>query len=262
MSDRLTGTKAVITGAAGAIGMATARSFIDEGAEVFVTDYDDALVMKAVEELRSESRLSLVQGAAADVSAADAVGAMMAQAVEAMGGMSELINNAGTNARGDLVDLSLGDIERVIDVNTKGVILCTQAAIPYLRDRENASVTSTASQAGKRGWPQISVYCASKAAVIGFSRAMAMELAPAIRVNSIAPGHIKDEGMAWDGFVERKRAEQSLDEFSDEFAAAEIPLRRLQSASDIANGFVFLTSNEASEITGEVLNIGGGVVMD
>ena len=262
MSDRLTGTKAVITGAAGAIGMATARSFIDEGAEVFVTDYDDALVMKAVEELRSESRLSLVQGAAADVSAADAVGAMMAQAVEAMGGMSALINNAGTNARGDLVDLSPGDIDRVIDINTKGVILCTQAAIPYLRDRENASITSTASQAGKRGWPQISVYCASKAAVIGFSRAMAVELAPAIRVNSIAPGHIKDEGMAWDGFVERKRAEQSLDEFSDEFAAAEIPLRRLQSASDIANGFVFLTSNEASEITGEVLNIGGGVVMD
>ena len=115
MSDRLTGTKAVITGAAGAIGMATARSFIEEGAEVFVTDYDDALVMKAVEELRSESMLSLVQGAAADVSAADAVGAMMAQAVEAMGGMSALINNAGTNARGDLVDLSPGDINRVIE---------------------------------------------------------------------------------------------------------------------------------------------------
>ncbi|MDD9903288.1 MAG: SDR family NAD(P)-dependent oxidoreductase [Rhodospirillaceae bacterium] len=262
MTDRLKGTKAVITGGAGAIGMATARAFLAEGAEVFVTDYDEAMVARAVEALRAEAKPAFVNGAAADVTAADAVGAMMAQAMEAMGGMSALINNAGTNARGNLTDLSPGDIDRVIDVNTKGVILCTQAAIPHLQGAKNATVTSTASQAGKRGWAQIAVYCASKAAVIGFSRAMAVELAPAIRVNSIAPGHIKDEGMAWDGFAERKSAQQSLDDFSAEFAAAEIPLRRLQSAADIANGFVFLTSREASEITGEVLNIGGGVVMD
>ena len=262
MSDRFTGTKAVITGAAGAIGMATARSFINEGAEVFVTDYDESLVSRAVDLLNSDTNPTFTHGAVADVRSTEAVRAMMERAADAMGGITALINNAGTNARGDLVDLSPGDIDRVIDVNTKGVMLCTQAAIPYLRDRDNASITSTASQAGKRGWPQISVYCASKAAVIGFGRAMAVELAPAIRVNSIAPGHIKDEGMAWDGFVERKRTEQSLDEFSDEFAAKEIPLQRLKSASDIANGFVFLSSNEASEITGEVLNIGGGVVMD
>ena len=217
---------------------------------------------QAVDALRAGTKPAFVNGFAADVTSGEAVSAMMTAAFAAMGGITALINNAGTNARGDLLDLSAEDIDRVIDVNTKGVILCTQAAIPHFRGSDNASITSTASQAGKRGWAQIAVYCASKAAVIGFSRAMAVELAPAIRVNSIAPGHIKDEGMAWDGFEERKRADQSLDDFSTEFAAAEIPLGRLQSAADIANGFVFLTSREASEITGEVLNIGGGVVMD
>ena len=262
MSDRLKGTKAVITGGAGAIGMATARAFLAQGAEVFVTDYDDTMVARAVDMLRAGSKPAFVNGGSADVTSAAAIVQVMSQAADAMGGISALINNAGTNARGDLIELTSDDIDRVIDVNAKGVILCTQAAIPYLQGVENASITSTASQAGKRGWAQIAVYCASKAAVIGFSRAMAVELAPEIRVNSIAPGHIKDEGMAWDGFAERKRADQSLNDFSDEFAAAEIPLERLQSAADIANGFVFLTSREASEITGEVLNIGGGVVMD
>lgn len=262
MTNRLKGTKAVITGGAGAIGMATARAFLSEGSEVFVTDYDEATVAQAVDALRAVSKPAFVNGFAADVTSAEAVSAMMAEAFAAMGGITALINNAGTNARGDLLDLSAEDFDRVIDVNTKGVILCTQAVIPYLKSADNASITSTASQAGKRGWAQIAVYCASKAAVIGFSRAMAVELAPAIRVNSVAPGHIKDEGMAWDGFADRKRADQSLDDFSAEFAAAEIPLGRLQSADDIANGFVFLTSREASEITGEVLNIGGGVVMD
>ena len=262
MTNRLKGTKAVITGGAGAIGMAAARAFLAEGAEVFITDYEDATVARAVDALRAASKPAFVNGASADVTSPDAVAVMMKEAAAAMGGITALINNAGTNARGDLVDLAPGDIDRVIDVNTKGVILCTRAAIPHLEGADNASITSTASQAGKRGWAQIAVYCASKAAVIGFSRAMAVELAPAIRVNSIAPGHIKDEGMAWDGFSERKRADQSLDDFSAEFAAAEIPLKRLQSADDIANGFVFLTSREASEITGEVLNIGGGVVMD
>ena len=260
MTGRLKGIKAVITGGAGAIGMATARAFMAEGALVFVTDYNDAALGTALEVLKAESDRAF--GSPADVTSADDVTVMMAQAQEAMDGITTLINNAGTNAPGYLIDLSSEDIDRVIAVNTKGVILCTKAAIHYLDGAENASITNTASQAGKRGWAQTAVYCAAKAAVIGFSRAMAVELAPAIRVNSIAPGHIKNEGMAWATFAKRKREDQSVEDFSSDLAANEIPLNRLQSASDIANGFVFLTSREASEITGVVLNIGGGVVMD
>ena len=187
---------------------------------------------------------------------------MIVKATASMDGITALINNAGTVSPGYLVDKSSSDINRVIDVNTKGVIICTQAAIPHLKNSKNASITSTSSQAGRRGWNQSAIYSASKAAVIGFSRSMAVELAPDIRVNSIAPGHIKDEGMAWASFAVRKESHQTVEDFSAELAATEIPLQRLQSASDIANGFVFLTSVEASEITGAVLNIGGGVVMD
>ena len=260
MAGRLKGIKAVITGGAGAIGMATARTFIAEGASVFLTDYNEAALAGALEVLQAES--GRVFGFQANVTSTDEVTAMMAQAEEAMAGITTLINNAGTNTPGYLVDLSSEDIDRVIAVNTKGVILCTKAAIHYLHGVENASITNTASQAGKRGWAQTSVNCAAKAAVIGFSRAMAIELAPDIRVNSIAPGHIKNEGMAWATFAKRKRDDQSVEDFSSDLAANEIPLNRLQSAADIANGFVFLTSREASEITGVVLNIGGGVVMD
>ena len=260
MDGRLVGIKAVITGGAGAIGLATAKIFGREGATVFIADYNNLALSSALKLLKAEGIPA--SGIQADVTSPHEVSTMMDTAAENMGGISTLINNAGTSSPGYLVDHTREDIDRVLDVNTKGVIFCTQSAIPYLQDSQNASITSTSSQAGKRGWDQNSVYSASKAAVIGFSRAMAVELAPNIRVNSIAPGHIKDEGMAWASFAKRKQNNETIEDFSSHLAATEIPLRRLQSASDIANGFLFLSSKEASEITGAVLNIGGGVVMD
>ena len=259
MSGRLDGTKAVITGGAGAIGMATARAFLREGASVFVTDVDGGAVDEAVEAL---AKLGPASGEAADVRSPVEVGAMMGAAAAAMGGVSALINNAGVNAWGPLETYKDADIDLLLDVNIKGVMLCTRAAIPYLVTAPNASVTSTSSQAGKRGWAGISVYCATKAAVLGFSRAMAVELAPRVRVNAVCPGHITGEGMAWRGWEQRKSHNQTIEAFGRAFIAENVPLQRGQTAADIAAGFVFLTSAEASEITGAALNIGGGVVMD
>ena len=91
---------------------------------------------------------------------------------------------------------------------------------------------------------------------------MAVELAPEIRVNSICPGHVRDIGMAWRTFEQRKAETETMEAFGDAFAREHVPLQRLQTAEDIAAGFVFLTSNEAREITGASLNIGGGVFMD
>lgn len=259
MTGRLEGTKAVVTGGTGAIGMATARAFLAEGARVFVTDLDGSAVDGAVAAL---GRHGPASGAAADVGSPAEVKAMLAAAADAMGGITALINNAGVNAWGPLETYREPDIDLLLEVNIKGVMLCTQAAIPYLRKAPNASVTSTSSQAGKRGWAGISVYCATKAAVLGFSRAMAVELAPAVRVNAICPGHIVGEGMAWRGWEQRKSHNQTIEEFGKAFIAENVPLQRGQTADDIAAGFVFLTSREASEITGAALNIGGGVVMD
>ena len=264
MGERLNGVKAVITGGAGAIGLATARAFVREGASVFVADLDQGAVDEAVASLAPEAKATgvRVEGGTADVRSPAEVQSLMRDAASRLDGLNALINNAGAVVRSLLVDFSEADIDLVLDVNVKGAILCSQAAVPLIRESGGGSITSTSSQAGRRGWDYSTVYGASKAAVIGLSRAMAVELAPEIRVNSICPGHIRDTGMAWRTFRERKSAAQTVEEFGDEFARDFVPLQRLQTAEDIAAGFVFLTSGEASEITGAALNIGGGVSMD
>ncbi|MCB1741682.1 MAG: SDR family oxidoreductase [Gammaproteobacteria bacterium] len=259
MAAQLEGTRALITGGAGGIGMATARAFLEQGASVHIGDLDQSAVDAALALLRP---LGAVSGSTVDVTDVADVARLVDDARQSMGGLSALINNAGTVARAPLVEMGETDIDRQIAVNLKGVILCTRAVVPHLREADNASITSTASQAGKRGWAEIAVYGATKAAVIGFSRCMAIELAPRIRVNTICPGHIGGVGMAWRGFESRKPGDQTTDDFGQAFAEEFIPLRRLQSAEDIAAGFVFLTSSGAREITGAALNIGGGVVMD
>ena len=264
MGERLKGVKAVITGGAGAIGLATARAFLREGGSVFVADAEPGAVDEAVAALAAEAEASgaAVAGGVADVRSPAEVRALMHGAASRLGGLDALINNAGTNVRKLLVDYSEADIDLILDVNVKGVILCSQAAAPLIRESGGGSITSTSSQAGRRGWDHSTVYGASKAAVIGLGRAMAVELAPEIRVNTVCPGHVRDTGMAWRTFRQRKADSQTMEEFGDAFAQEFVPLRRLQTADDIAAGFVFLTSREASEITGAALNIGGGVFMD
>lgn len=264
MGGRLEGVRAVITGGAGAIGLATARAFLREGGSVFVADAEPGAVDEAVASLAAEAEASgaAVAGGAADVRSPAEVRALMRGAASRLGGLDALINNAGTNVRKLLVDYSEADIDLILDVNVKGVILCSQAAAPLIRESGGGSITSTSSQAGRRGWDHSTVYGASKAAVIGLSRAMAVELAPEIRVNTVCPGHVRDTGMAWRTFRQRKADSQTMEEFGDAFAQEFVPLKRLQTADDIAAGFVFLTSGEAREITGAALNIGGGVFMD
>ena len=264
MAERLKGVKAVITGGAGAIGLATARAFVREGASVFVADLDRGAVDGAVAALTADAQAAGVAlaGGAADVRSPGEVRALMRDAASRLDGLHALVNNAGAVVRSLLVDFSEADIDLVLDVNVKGVILCSQAAVPLIRESGGGSITSTSSQAGRRGWDHSTVYGASKSAVIGLSRAMAVELAPEIRVNTICPGHVRDVGMAWRTFRDRKADSQTMEAFSDDFAREHVPLERLQTADDIAAGFVFLTSGEASEITGAALNIGGGVVMD
>ena len=264
MGERLKGVKAVVTGGAGAIGLATARAFLREGGSVFVADLEPGAVEEAVASLAPEAEAGGVEvaGGTADVRSPAEVRALMRAAASRLDGLNALINNAGTIVRNLLVDYSEADIDLMLDVNVKGVVLCSQAAVPLIRESGGGSITSTSSQAGRRGWEYSTVYGASKAAVVGLSRAMAVELAPGIRVNSICPGHVRDIGMAWRTFHERKTASQSIEEFEEAFAREQIPLQRLQTADDIAAGFVFLTSDEAREITGASLNIGGGVFMD
>lgn len=264
MGERLKGVKAVITGGAGAIGFATARAFVREGASVYVADAEPGPVEEAVASLRPEAEAAgaAVAGGAADVRSPGEVRTLMQDAAARLGGLTSLVNNAGANVPRRLMEYTEAEIDLILDVNTKGVILCSQAAVPLIRESGGGSITSTSSQAGRRGWDHSTVYGASKAAVIGLGRAMAVELAPEIRVNTVCPGHVRGTGMAWRTFRQRKADSQTMEEFGDAFAQEFVPLKRLQTADDIAAGFVFLASGEASEITGAALNIGGGVFMD
>ena len=264
MGERLKGVKAVITGGAGAIGFATARAFVREGASVYVADADPGPVDEAVASLRPEAEAAgvVAAGGAADVRSPGEVRALMHDAAARLDGLTSLINNAGANVPRLLIEYTETEIDLILGVNAKGVVLCSQAAVPLILESGGGSITSTSSQAGKRGWERNAVYSAAKAAVIGLGRSMAVELAPDIRVNTVCPGHIRDTGMAWRTFRVRKQSSQTVEEFGEAFAREHVPLQRLQTVEDIAAGFVFLTSAEAEQITGAALNIGGGVVMD
>ncbi|MBT6274197.1 MAG: SDR family oxidoreductase [Chromatiales bacterium] len=260
MTGRLVGRKAVVTGGATGIGRAIAAAFLREGAAVVVADINGSAAALAAREL---APLGTVHAVCCDVTQSGAVGELAAAAVDRLGSVNVLVNNAGLSGRGLITDISEERIDALLAVNLKGVILCAQAFAPVLADTADGAMINMSSQAGKRGWSELSVYGATKAGVLGMNRALAVELAPRVRVNAICPGYISDVGMAWRGWETHASNEGGTTaEVGARFAVENIPLGRLQSADDIANTAVFLAGDEAREITGAAINVGGGVVMD
>ena len=251
MAGRLTGRRAVVTGGAAGIGKAIAAAYLREEASVVIADIDAEIAQGTAEEL---SEFGTIFAIGCDVTSLAETRSMAAEAIDRLGGVNVLVNNAGLSGRGLITEIPEERIDALLAVNLKGVILCAQA----MYDTGNAVMINMSSQAGKRGWPELSVYGATKAGVLGMNRALAVELAPHVRVNAICPGYISDVGMAWRGWEGRGDAS----EIGNKFARDNIPLQRLQSADDIANTAVFLASDEAREITGEAINVGGGVVTD
>lgn len=255
MAGRLKGRRAVVTGGAAGIGKAIAAAYLREEASVVIADIDAEIAQGTVEEL---SEFGTISAIGCDVASLAETRSMAAEAIDWLGGVDVLVNNAGLSGRGLITEIPEDVIDTLLAVNLKGVILCAQAFAQAMYDTGNAVMINMSSQAGKRGWPELSVYGATKAGVLGMNRALAVELAPHVRVNAICPGYISDVGMAWRGWEGRGDAS----EIGNKFARENIPLQRLQSAEDIANTAVFLASDESREITGEAINVGGGVVTD
>lgn len=257
---RLEGRGAVVTGGAGGIGRAIAEAFAAAGAKVAVVDLDKTQAEEAAHATGARAAFAV------DVADRAAVADMAAGAIAALGRVDTLVNNAGVPGRGLLVDVDEATIDRVIGVNVKGVILCAQAFAAHLtavgQAGDDASIVNMSSQAGKKGWPELTVYSASKAAVLGFSRGLAVELGPFVRVNSICPGYIRDAGMLWRSWSQSEGGGDGAEARGAAFAEANWPLARLQSPADVANAALFLASTEAREITGQAINVAGGVVMD
>jgi 3-oxoacyl-[acyl-carrier protein] reductase len=186
----------------------------------------------------------------ADVSEPAAVDALFAAVEERWGGLDCLVNNAGVWWRNPVETLDLERLERTWAINVAAPFLCARAAVPFLREGTDGNIVNLTSTAGQRGEAWYSPYAASKGALIAATKSWSTELAPAVRVNSVAPGWVDTE-MNVEPFAGAGR----------EALAAAIPLGRIATAEDIAGPVVFLASPLARHITGETLSVNGGSVL-
>ena len=250
---RLQDRVALITGGAAGIGAATARRFAEQGAVVVICDVNEAGEQVA-KELGGQACFYKV-----NVAERKEVDAWVQEVVGRFGRIDILVNNAGVlrdaafikMQDGELVkQMAEADFDLVISVNLKGVFNCTQAVAPVMARQGGGVILNASSVVGIDGNFGQTNYVASKAGVIGMTKVWARELGRyQIRVNAVAPGFTATEMVA------------SMPEAIREGLAARTPLRRLGSPRDIANAYLFLASDEASFITGEVLRVDGGIVV-
>ncbi len=237
----LQGKRVLITGGASGIGAATAVRFLEEGSKVVVLDRDP----KARERIGRE--LPKLSGVVeADVSILQQVRAAFEKAVAAMGGVDVLINNAGISIRHNFLDITPEEWDKVLAVNLTGVFYIAQIAARHMAERGNGVILQTASTNGIMGYPFYADYNATKAGVIELTKSMALELAPKVRVNAIAPGYV---------LTPMQRAEYT-DAMLDE-VNGKIPMRRHAKPEEIAGLFAYLASDDAAYITGHVYVIDG-----
>ena len=249
---RFQGKVAIVTGAASGFGKAIAERFAAEGAKVLVADVDESGGKAVVAGIESQGGAALF--ARTDVSRAADVKAMVDEAVSRFGGLDVLVNNAGFSHRSmPLEELPEAEFDRVFAVNTKGVYLGAKYAIPVLKARGGGVIVNTASIGAVAPRPNVTVYNATKGAVVTLTRGLAVELAPfKIRVNAVNPVAADTHFM---------KGAMGIDVLPDKVRAAlvrGIPLGRLAEPRDVAAAVLFLASDDAEFLTGVCLDVDGG----
>ncbi len=245
----LAGKTAVVTGASRGIGRAIALELARRGAAVVVNYHRSAEAAQAVisEIEAAGGRAALFQ---ADVSVAEQAAALIAFAVETFGDLHILVNNAGITRDRLLPMMSEEDWQAVLDANLKSTFLCSKAAVKHMLRKRTGRIINIASVAGQMGNPGQTNYSASKAGQIGFTKALAREVAGrGITVNAVAPGFIETDIL------------QSMPAGTLEAALKLVPLGRLGQPAEVAYAVAFLASDAAAYITGQVLGIDGGMAM-
>ena len=252
--ERFVGKNVVVTGAAGGIGKAIAQRFQSEGANVYITDMDGDRLKATAGELG-------VAFSVADVRESGEVDAMIADAISKLGSIDVLCNNAGVITMRATVELTDEDWIDNMDTNAKGVFFGTRAVLPHMLERGSGAIVNTASQAGKRGYKLFTHYCASKAAVIVFSKGVALEVAPTVRINCVCPGIVTTDMMEREYAWEEAMTGESKASIQERWMSG-IPMQRFQTPEKIAGVVAFLASEDASEMTGQAINVTGGMVME
>ena len=237
----------LITGASRGIGKAAAKLFHEHGARVAVNGTTEAGVAAAIAELGGGERLA---AAAGDLATAAGAAAVVEAAVSALGGLDVVVNNAGIYRGGAIADTDEAEWDAVIDTNVKGVFFTTKAALPSLTPRRG-NIVNVGSECSLQGYAETTVYCASKGAVLNLTRAMALELAPEVRVNCICPGSVNTD-MMYAG------ADPAAREAAYAEAAANHPLQTVAEPAEIAHAIAYLASDKARFVTGAAWQMEGG----
>ena len=241
---------ALITGAARGIGKEISVKLAKAGYDVAInyrTKTDDLEALKSEIESEFGVKCALVQG---DVASFEDAENMVKQTVEELGKIDVLVNNAGITKDGLFMRMSKEDFEKVVDVNLMGTFNVTRNVIPLMVKQRAGRVINISSVVGVAGNAGQTNYSASKAGIIGFTKSLAREVASRnILVNAVAPGFIATDMTS------------VLNDTQKENINAQIPLKRMGTAEDVANLVKFLASDEAAYITGQVINVDGGMIM-
>jgi NAD(P)-dependent dehydrogenase (short-subunit alcohol dehydrogenase family) len=244
----LEGRVAIVTGASGGIGKSICKVLATEGADI-VAHYlrDQAGVEVAAAEVKAAGRQ--VEVVKADVGAASEAQALVRRSLDVFGRLDILVNNAGTYPRSWALEMTEDEWDTVLDTNLKGTFMCSQAAARYMKKNGGGRIVNMSSVA-IRGQPRGSHYSASKAGIVGLTRALALEWAPEVLVNCVAPG-----------IIDTPQPRMGLTEEQIEARFKSLPLPRIGQPEDVARVVLFFVSESSSWITGQTLHVNGGDMM-
>jgi NAD(P)-dependent dehydrogenase (short-subunit alcohol dehydrogenase family) len=255
--DEFQGKRVIVTGAGAGIGRAIALAFARRGAQVAVGDLNVASAQDVAAEIGVNASAFQL-----DVSVRSSVQPAFDGVFERLGGCDILVSNAGVSTMARAVDITDQEWDFNFDVNTRGVFLTNQiVARRFLADKRGGVIVNTASLAAKMGAPLLAHYSASKFAVLGWTQALARELAPhGVRVNAVCPGFVRtpmqSREVSWEAQLRGLAPEAVIAEY-----IAQTPLGRLEEPEDVACVVLFLASNAARFMTGQGINVTGGVYM-
>ena len=245
----LRGQVALVTGAANGMGREIAKTLSQQGAEVLINDISEAGASETVsiiEKLGGKAR-----AAVADITKMDHVEGMVQKAIQDLGRIDILVNNAGIWTTKAFAATTPTDWEADLHINLYGVLHCTRAVLPHMIQQQRGNVVTIVSDAGRIGEPNLAVYSAAKAGAIGFSKALAKEVGRhQIRVNCVAMATTRT-----------RQTDYMLADGREEKVVKLYPLGRIGETQDAANAVLFLVSNQASWITGQVIPVNGGYTM-
>jgi NAD(P)-dependent dehydrogenase (short-subunit alcohol dehydrogenase family) len=249
-----TDKRVLVTGGTRGIGRAIVEAFLEAGARVAVNGSTEETTGKAVEELGAGDRVVGAPGSVGRVTMCESI---VAAAVEGLGGLDVLVNNAGIGGGGPVEETKEEIFDQVMDINLKGVYFMTKHAAPHLR-KSGGNIINVASVMGIIGAPYGSIYGASKAAVMSLTRSHALEFGSAIRVNSVVPGGVDTDMLRSLAMSIADDVESGYEILSKDTAAQ----HRIADAREIAGPVLYLASDLASFVTGSTHVVDGGEVLD